>query len=309
MPKPRSIDQSFWDDPDIATLTRNERLLLIGMITSCADDEGRLLADAGYLRKRVFGYDDDVSRQDVQEWRDNIDRKCRNVKLYEVAGQWYACFVNWTKHQNMRYVVASRLPACPYLIPQNTEPSGELPFNKEGYGNLPENSENSPSVKVNVALSSVALSGGDADAASAPLPDAPEKEKPKPKPPRKTLTAHPIPVDFGITEAMRQWAKDKRVSDFIDIDKHTARFIDYWAEGEGQGKTKKNWMLTWKVWMEDEAQKAENRGARTNGANNGAHQQNNKPSAIQASSSGPNQSRAGLGQLPLAAIPPSTKAG
>lgn len=164
MPKPRSIDPSFWDDPDIATLSRDERLLLIGMITSCADDEGRLLADPGYLRKRVFGYDDDVSKQDVQAWRDNVCAKCRNVKLYSAEGQAYLCFLNWQEYQSIRYVITSKLPAY-------TEDSEELLSNKEDCGKLPQSSVNSPRVVLSsVEKGSVVKPSADAEE-RAPIQD------------------------------------------------------------------------------------------------------------------------------------------
>lgn len=97
--------------------------------------------------------------------------------------------------------------------------------------------------------------------------DAPPPTPIKQKPPTKTLAAHPLPADFAITDTMRQWAKGKHVAEFIDLDKHTERFVAYWTEGEGQGRPKKNWLLTWQNWMTDEAEKAEARGSRIGGSN------------------------------------------
>jgi len=84
---------------------------------------------------------------------------------------------------------------------------------------------------------------------------------------RKPLTSHPLPPDFAISPGMRQWAKEKHVSDWIDIDKHTGRFVSYWTEGEGAGKCKKNWLLAWQNWMTAEAERAESRGVRRNNGN------------------------------------------
>src|SRR5687768_10852556 len=158
MPKVRSIDPRFWDDPEIATLTRDERLLLIGMITACADDEGRLMGDAGYLRKIVFGYDDDVTRVDVEAWRDGIVRKCRNVKLYEVGGQLYISFIHWQAYQPMRYAIKSRLP-------EYTEECATTPEITETSGNLPQITENFLHARGRVELSRVEL-----DSVEPPLP-------------------------------------------------------------------------------------------------------------------------------------------
>jgi hypothetical protein len=252
MPKPRSIDPSFWDDPDIAQLTRDERLLLIGMITLCADDEGRLLADPGYLRKRVFGYDDDVSKQDAEAWRNDVVLKCRNVKLYMADSQPYMWFSNWQEYQNIRYVVASKLPEY--------APECEImPGNGGDCGNLPQISVISPRVGLGLSKGSVDAAG----TAQAPATPTPISVKPST---RRKLTSHPIPPDFAITDDMRQRAKRDGLPQWVDLDKHTARFIEYWTVGEGGGKPKKNWELTWLTWMRSEAEKAQARGARVGGS-------------------------------------------
>lgn len=83
---------------------------------------------------------------------------------------------------------------------------------------------------------------------------------------RKTLAAHPLPDDFAITPEMRQWAKNEHITEWIDLDKHTRNFIEYWTIGEGAGKCKKNWLLSWQNWVRTEAERAEARGVRRNGA-------------------------------------------
>lgn len=195
MPKPRTLDTGFFDDPDIANLTRDERLLLVGMISSCADDEGRLMADPGYLRKKVFGYDDDVTKADVERWRDNILVHCHNVKMYKVASQYYIWLCNWAEYQGIRYVVASRLPA--YSVNCDVPPS-----NKEDCGKFPQIPANSPSVGLSsVALGSVGL--GESAVAS----DTPPTPTAKPKRDRSRETSYPD--DFTPTPAMIADAKAK----------------------------------------------------------------------------------------------------
>lgn len=110
MPKPRIVDMRFWDDPDIAKLTREERLLVVGMMTACADDEGLLMGHDAYLKKSVFGYDDDITVEDVGQWRDHIFETCRNIIPYLEDGQIYIWFRKWQCYQKIRYVVDSKLP-------------------------------------------------------------------------------------------------------------------------------------------------------------------------------------------------------
>lgn len=82
-------------------------------------------------------------------------------------------------------------------------------------------------------------------------------------PVKKSAESHPIPPDFVVTDAMRAWARSEKVSEYIDLDRHTRNFVEYWTEGEGQGKRKKNWLQAWRTWMRGEAERAEARGVRS----------------------------------------------
>lgn len=263
MPKARNVDPTFWDDPDVARLSRDERLLLIGMIANCADDEGRLLADPGYLRKRVFGYDDDLSREDVGAWRDAIVTKCRNVKLYEADGQQYIYFPNWATYQNIRYVISSKLPAPPAdcdILPEITEVDAQEAPITDISGNLPQSSVNSP----RVGLGRVGLGGGE-NARATPTPLAvppkteklPQKEtarrpvgqselKAVPKPPvTRSDRASPLPATFEVTEDMRAWAAEK-VPRLRDLDRATEAWVDHCF---AKKVTNVDWLAAWRQGM------------------------------------------------------------
>lgn len=114
MPKPRVIDPRFFDDLNIAALTRDERLLVVAMVVACADDYGRLVAAPAYLRKQAFGYDEEVSIERVGEMREHIFEKCKNIRLYQVDGQEYIRLCNWENYQKIRYKVPSQLPPSPW---------------------------------------------------------------------------------------------------------------------------------------------------------------------------------------------------
>jgi len=134
MPKPRVIDGSFWNDLDMAELTRDERLLVAGMITKCADDYGRMVAHPKHLRREVFGYDEDLSVGDVATMRDHIIERCRNVVLYADNGQEYIYFPNWQKWQKIRYKIDSKLPVPPEVVTESDAPLQEIP---ESSGKFP----------------------------------------------------------------------------------------------------------------------------------------------------------------------------
>jgi len=137
MPKPRTLDSDFWDDEDVAGLTHQERLMLIGMITLCADDRGRMQGHAPYFCKHIFGYDD-MSVEQVQQMRDAIVAKCRNVHLYTVNDREYIWLANFEDRQNIRYVVESKLPPPPDSL-TNQRPT-------ENSRKLPQKSADSPRV-------------------------------------------------------------------------------------------------------------------------------------------------------------------
>ena len=110
----RLIDTGFWDDQDVAALCAQERLLLLCMITDQAlsNDYGVMPANPAALRKHAFGYDDYTLAQ-VEAWRDNIVRTCKNVVLFEVDGQEYLSLKNFTKYQGNRYHRSTAFPAPP----------------------------------------------------------------------------------------------------------------------------------------------------------------------------------------------------
>lgn len=96
--------------------------LWIVMITQ-ADDEGRLIADAGQLRIQTFGYHQDVTERNVDEALREI-AGTGLVVLYDVRGIRYAWFPSWSEHQriHVRHFTPSKLPpppaeSCPGTVP------------------------------------------------------------------------------------------------------------------------------------------------------------------------------------------------
>lgn len=61
-----------------------------------------------------------------------------------------------------------------------------------------------------------------------------------PKPKRNTK----IPEPFLLTADMRKWAAEKVPG--VDVRSETENFVDYWR---GAGKTKADWIATWRTWM------------------------------------------------------------
>jgi hypothetical protein len=140
----RTLDPVFWDDESIALLSRDARLLFICMVTdpSLTDDFGVLPGNARTLRKHAFAFDDDVTPEQVEGWRNEMVTKCPNVVLFEVDGKPWLWLRNFQKFQNLRYHRKTTYPNPPDI----SELSRKLP---ELCNNFPMSS---------VVLSSVVLS-------------------------------------------------------------------------------------------------------------------------------------------------------
>lgn len=108
MARIRSLKPSFWSDPAVADLTRDERLLLIGLISS-ADDEGRFLASTSAISGYVFPHDE-LPPKTVRTWRDRLAAS-GIVHIYTVSKREYGLFPKWKKHQRISKPQASIIPA------------------------------------------------------------------------------------------------------------------------------------------------------------------------------------------------------
>ncbi|WPO87872.1 hypothetical protein SCB71_06415 [Herbiconiux sp. KACC 21604] len=62
--------------------------------------------------------------------------------------------------------------------------------------------------------------------------------------PRGSRTAVALPKPWLLTAEMKQWAATH--APLVDVTEETKQFVEYWREGEGKGKKKKNWELTWR---------------------------------------------------------------
>lgn len=110
MARIRSIKPSFWTDPDVASLTRDERLLVVGLISN-ADDEGRFLAGPVAIGGTIFPHDE-LPPATIRRWRDRV-QTAGIIRLYTDGGFEYGHFPNWLKHQKVYKPSPSTLPAPP----------------------------------------------------------------------------------------------------------------------------------------------------------------------------------------------------
>lgn len=110
MARIRTIKPTFWGDEAVAELSRDARLLLIGLI-SAADDEGRFLASPAAIKGYVFPHDA-ISERTLQKWLTEI-AEAEIVMFYMVGKRMYGCFPKYRKHQRISHPQPSPLPDPP----------------------------------------------------------------------------------------------------------------------------------------------------------------------------------------------------
>lgn len=108
MARIRTIKPSFWASSTTARLSRDARLLAIGLI-SMADDDGRFLGSTNAINGYVFP-NDDLAPAKVRRWLDELSRGGM-VHEYQRDSVTYGCFPEWHKHQVINRYTPSNLPA------------------------------------------------------------------------------------------------------------------------------------------------------------------------------------------------------
>jgi hypothetical protein len=106
----RTIKPELWHDEAVGSLSRDARLLLIGLIT-LADDEGRFRALPAALLGHIFPYDHDAPRR-LGAWAAEIEATS-TVVFYEVDDKPYGVFRHWRRHQRINRARVSVLPEPP----------------------------------------------------------------------------------------------------------------------------------------------------------------------------------------------------
>jgi hypothetical protein len=134
----RTIKPEFWDSESVGRLSRDARLLFIGL-WNLADDSGRLRGTLPKIRGSLLSYDD-VSLEQVGKWLDELIAE-KMVRRYQGDdGNTYLDIPNWLKHQRLDHPSESKLPAF-------REDSGTPPENfglEQGTGNREGNREQGP---------------------------------------------------------------------------------------------------------------------------------------------------------------------
>lgn len=98
MSRIRSVKPDFWSSEQVMSLSRDERLLFIGM-WNFADDLGRIKLNPTSIKAQVLPGDDDATKSVVVSWLSTIIRRSL-VECYENAGTVYGQITGW-HHQKI----------------------------------------------------------------------------------------------------------------------------------------------------------------------------------------------------------------
>lgn len=112
MPRIRTLKPELWLSPQVMNLSRDGRLLFIGLITQ-ADDQGRGVADPRKLKAAIFPGDEDISAARISELGAEVEGQALAVfydgnghgRLYQIA--------SWHTHQKVEKARQSAYPSPP----------------------------------------------------------------------------------------------------------------------------------------------------------------------------------------------------
>ena len=134
MARRRMISPDIWQDPWFGKLNHTEQIFFIGIISNC-DDEGRILAEAPYLRSRIFIYQD-IELDTIENMLIKLKTSNPNFCVYNTNGSRYIALKTWGKYQKPEHASPSTLPP----------PLNDSPNNSVNDSTKPSTTDSPPSI-------------------------------------------------------------------------------------------------------------------------------------------------------------------
>ncbi len=105
----RMIHAVMWEDEFFTSMPVFDRLLWIGLITVCADDQGRMQDSPAMVRSKVFPVDDIP----ISQIAESLNRVSVDGKILRYVSGKHKCIqiVNWWRHQKPQWAARSIYPA------------------------------------------------------------------------------------------------------------------------------------------------------------------------------------------------------
>lgn len=138
MARIRTVKPEMWLHPKITSVSRDARLLFVGMLNQ-ADDHGRCELVPRLLLGAIFPDDHDVDESDILAWISQLSREGL-VSPYGHRGRRYLCFPGWDEHQR---VDKPGKPRCPDPDDDESKPlTSEFGDSRESFASPSRESPN-----------------------------------------------------------------------------------------------------------------------------------------------------------------------
>ncbi|MFH0987633.1 MAG: hypothetical protein V1841_01935 [Patescibacteria group bacterium] len=111
MSRNRVIKPEFWDDEKICKVKRDARLTFIGLWNN-SDDYGVVKGHPGWLKSRIFPYDEDLSLEEFKKWLDDLE-DIEVIIPFIAHGESYYFIVHFSDHQKIDKPSKTRNPEPP----------------------------------------------------------------------------------------------------------------------------------------------------------------------------------------------------
>lgn len=135
MPRIRNIKPQFWLDEDLGEVSRDVRLLYIGLWNLC-DDFGVFEWRPGKIKAQLFPYDNDISGKEITVWLSDLALKGNAIR-FEAKGKSYGFIPGFPCHQDIknpskwRFATPPEAISTPALPHDSPSPTPALPVGKE----------------------------------------------------------------------------------------------------------------------------------------------------------------------------------
>lgn len=103
----RTIKPEFWESESLSRVSREARLLFVGLF-SCCDDHGRTRAHSRILASRLYPFDEDALSL-LEGWLSELE-SIGCIRRYMVDGETFLEIPKWLNHQKIDKPSKSKLP-------------------------------------------------------------------------------------------------------------------------------------------------------------------------------------------------------
>lgn len=138
------IYSKIWASQQVGHLSSDAKILYIGMIT-LADDDGRLIGNASYLRGQVFPYDEKMEIERIKDLKKEIE-SAGLIECYVVGDFEYIQHPKWEEYQVIRGDLYKH-SSLPSRNGKGTKPLQKRDTSKDKLSKDKEEGEYTPSQK------------------------------------------------------------------------------------------------------------------------------------------------------------------